>query len=130
MIGDVVRQRAANEADRNGALRKIVDGTRDARHLLRIRHLELREGERRREYGEDAEEQTFHNRFPQFLQNFASASLPVEHDAHTRSAIGGPERLALRLSERGPFRVASFASLNRFSRSRSICCRYPTTESS
>ena len=41
-FSDVVREIAANEPDRDGAGRQIVDRPRDARHLLGVRHRELR----------------------------------------------------------------------------------------
>ena len=42
LADQVVRQLAANHADRHGARRQIVHRTRDAGHLLRVGHLELR----------------------------------------------------------------------------------------
>src|SRR5215831_14627220 len=42
---DVVRELSANETDGNAAVGQIRHGTRNARHLFRVGHLELRERE-------------------------------------------------------------------------------------
>src|SRR5262245_39104696 len=42
---DVVRELSANETDRDAAVRQIRHGTRNARHLFGVGHLELSERE-------------------------------------------------------------------------------------
>ena len=46
VVRDVVGQLAANEPHRDRVIRKIGHRTRDARHLFRVRHLELRTDDR------------------------------------------------------------------------------------
>src|SRR5207253_8814888 len=40
VTGDVIGERAANQANRYRAIREIFDGPRNPRHLLRVRHRE------------------------------------------------------------------------------------------
>ena len=125
VVGDVVRQLAANQAHRDGAVRQIVDGAWNPRHLLwiRLRAYILARSTEDTKGTKDTEENSSpahpalpappaHYSFtPHPLQNFASASFPASQLAHTRSA-----------SEREGFSRA-FLSWRRFARSRSICSR-------
>ncbi len=126
MTGDVVGQLSANQADRNAAARQIVHGPRNARHLLRVGHLELSSGHGDKhataEDAEDAEEilqrpqrpsrprrwrfpDRDHSFAPHCLQNLASAS---------RTAPQPPQKAAA---------AGSGTSPTRFRRSCSTCVR-------
>ena len=121
MVHDVVRQLTTNQPHGNAARRQIVHRPRDARHLLRIRHLKL--GKKLRTAIVKAQAISVSVRtdrpipppahpaspaflpiqslVPQFLQNFASASRAAPHAAQNRAACASgaaaaaaPRRLA------------------------------------
>ena len=112
MAGDVVRELAANQTDRDRAVRQIVDRPRDARHLLRVGHREAARLRVQRLRTEDTEDNRGRQRQQsseramtlrarpcpcaescrvtaspaRSCRTCASASFAVAHDAQTRSA--------------------------------------------